>query len=106
MKLHENEARNGLLPEQNCHAERSEASGHRMRATSHYARNPDPSPMAQDDVICREVESELCNFIQVLYPRGAKLNNLRQMACQCRCNQYWQAFFFYVPGLYVKLTLH
>ena len=51
MKLHENEARNGLLPEQNCHAERSEASGYRMRATLHYARYPDPSPMAQDDAI-------------------------------------------------------
>ena len=26
-------------------------AGHRMRATLHYARYPDPSPMAQDDAI-------------------------------------------------------
>lgn len=58
MKLHENEAGNGLLPEQNCHAERSEASGRRIRAALHYARDPDLSPMAQDDVVrwCSGIE--------------------------------------------------
>jgi len=69
MKLHENEAINGLLPEQNCHAERSEASGHGIRATLHYARDPDPSPMAQDDVIrwCSGIEImqfHLASFFQ------------------------------------------